>query len=171
MHIRMVRQVSDKEKKIIYKESIPLGRVYNLVVIGVILLLSGLTVVFISTDLWAGAISTGLALIFIVAMAVTLRELKLFVTADEFIVRYWFLTSKVKLSDIDTIEIKDVSLFPELYRGHIKIYWGVEFLKGLRVFKLRKGDAVHIKTKKGETIIITAQNNQRLAEALEQRMR
>ncbi|MDI6793371.1 MAG: PH domain-containing protein [bacterium] len=159
------------DKKIVYQEIIPIGKIYNLVVAGIVLLLFVLTIIFIATKLSAGTISTGLTLIFIVVMALTLRNLKLFVTNEEFTIKYWFLTFRIKISDIEAIEIKDVSLLPEPYRGHIKIYWGVEFPKGLKVFKLRKGDAVHIRTKKEETIIVTAQNNQRLAEALEQRMR
>jgi hypothetical protein len=157
----------DKDKRFIYQEIIPLGRVYNIVVMGIILLLAILTGVFIIIDLRAGAISTGLTLIFIIVMAVTLRNLKLFVTDDGFIVKYWFLTSKVKLSDIDLVEIKDGSLLPEPYRGHLKVYWGVKFFDDLKLFKLQKGDAVHIKTKKGQTIIITPQSCHELAKALE----
>ena len=75
-------------------------------------------------------------------------------------------SSKVKLSDIDTIEIKDVSLLPEPYRRHIKVYWGIKFFNGLKIFKLRKGDAVHIKTKSGQIFIITPEDDQKLVNAL-----
>lgn len=159
------------DKIVVYKEIIPLGRNYNLVMMGVIFLLSVLTIIFIATNISAGVISTALTLIFIVAMAVTLKDLKLSVTNDEFTIRYWFLTFRIKISDIEAIEIKDVSLLPEPYRGHIKIYLGVEFSKSLKVFNLRKGNAVHIRTKKGQTIIITSKDNQRLADVLKGRIK
>ena len=159
------------DRMIRYKEIIPLGKIYNLVSVGVGFLLLLLTIIFIATKILAGAISTGLTLIFIVVMTVTLQALKLFVTDDEFIVKYWFLTFRVNLFDIEAVEIKDVSLLPEPYQAHIKVYWGVESFNGLRVFKLRKGDAVHIRTKRGQTIIITPKNNQRLADVLKEKIK
>ncbi len=107
-----------------------------------------------------------MTLIFIIGMVLTLKRAELSVTNDEFTIKYWFLTFKIKISDIELIEIKDVDLLPEPYRGHIKIYLGVEFLEDLKVFKLRKGDAVHIKTKSGQIFIITPEDNQKLFDAL-----
>jgi len=155
------------DKMVVYREIIPQGRVYYLIMNGGILLLIILTLIFIATNIWAGAVSTSLTAIFLVFVRATTKKAELIVTNQEFIMKFWFLTFKTKLSDIDTVEIKDVSLLPKPYQGHVK-FWvrGIKFFDGLRVFRLRDGDAVHIKTKKGQTIIVTSQNNQGFAETL-----
>ena len=156
------------DKTIIYKEIIPQDRIYYLIMNGVILFLVILTLIFMVTTLWAGVISTGLTAIFLIFIRATTKKAKLIVTDEEFIMKFWFLTFKTKLSDIDTIEIKDVSLLPEPYQRHVK-FWlrGIKFFDGLRVLRLRNGDAVHIRTREGQTIIVTPANNQALVEALE----
>jgi len=158
-------------KTIIYQEIIPQDRIYYFVMIGVSLFLAVLTIVFIVTKILVGAISTGLTMIFLIFITITTKDAKLIVTDQEFIIKFWFLTFKTKLSDINTVEIKDVSLLPEPYRGHVK-FWvrGIKFFDGLMVLRLRDGDAVHIRTKKGQTIIVTLRNNQRLVDVLKGRI-
>jgi len=160
--------MSNEDKRYIYKEIIPFGRFYNFVMLGEILLLGGLAFIFIFVKIWQGALSSILILLFITFIAMKLRDVKLFITDREFIWKWWFLTFKTNISDIESVEIKDVDLIPQPYRGHIKIYWGLILYKELKGFKLRKGEAVHIKTKKGQTIIVTAQDNEKLAEILKQ---
>jgi hypothetical protein len=153
-------------KQIIYKEVIPFGKSYKLAMQIVIIMLALLTVIFIYYKLPEGFISSGLTLIFIILIAKTIREVNLYVTDRELVWKWGFLKFKVPISDIITVEIKDVDSIPEIYRGHIKIYWGLINLNELKGFKLRKGDAVHINTKKGHTIILTPKNNQMLADIL-----
>ncbi|HEC88554.1 MAG TPA: hypothetical protein ENI52_04495 [Thermoplasmata archaeon] len=156
-----------RSKLVLYREVIPLGRGYNLIMRGVMVLLSVLNFIFILKGLRIAALSIMVPFIFIIFMYLTFRDLKLFVTPDEFIIKFWFFTSGIQIREIDTVEIKDSAILPPPYRGYLKFYWGIRFLKGLKIFKLRQGDAVHIRMKNGHTIIITAKNNQELARFLE----
>ena len=155
-----------RSKLVLYKEVIPLGRGYNLTLRGVMVLLLILSLIFNLKGLQIVALSIMVPFIFIIFMYLTFQDLLLYVTTDEFIIKFWFFTTKIKLKEIDTIEIKDAAILPEPYRGYVKFYWGIRFFKGLKIFKLRQGDAVHIKMKNGHTIIITAKNVQELARVM-----
>jgi len=156
-----------RSKLVLYREVIPLGRGYNLIMRWGMVLLLVLSFIFILKGLRIAALSIMVPFIFIFFMHLTFRDLKLFVTSDEFIIKFWLFTSAIQITEIDTVEIKDSSILPPPYRGYLKFYWGIRFLKGLKIFKLRQGDAVHIRMKNGHTIIITAKNNRELARFLE----
>ncbi len=156
------------DKTVVYKEIIHQDRVYHFLFNGVILLSIILTIIFLVTNLLPGVISTGLTAIFLFFLKGS-REKG--ITEKEFIIRFCFITFKTKLSDIDTVEIKDVSLLPEPYKGYVR-FWvrDIKFFDGLRVLRLRDGDAVHIKTKKGQTTIVTPKSNQGFAEVLKKQV-
>ena len=77
---------------VIYRESIPQDRVYYLIFNGVIFFLILLTLIFIATNIWAGALSTGLTAIFLVFIKATTTKAELIVTDQEFIIKFWFFT-------------------------------------------------------------------------------
>lgn len=155
------------DERVVYREVVPQDRIFYLVMNGVILLLVILTLIFMVSNIWVGTLYASLTTIFMVFIRITTKKAELIVTDKDFIMKFWFFTFRTKLFNIDTIEIKDVSLLPDPYRSHIK-FWvrSIKFFDGLKVLRLRDGDAVHIKTKNRETIIVTPKDNQQLAEVL-----
>ena len=159
--------VKEQSNNVIYKETVPLGNTYKKIIFVVVVFLAFLTLIFVVVDLSVGVLSTILTAVFVWTIYLTFKDVKLIVTSHEFIIKWWFIKSRITLADIETVEIKDVDDLPIQYKGHVKIYWGVRSFKDLKVVKLRKGKAVHIKISSGKTIIITAKSNEALVKALQ----
>lgn len=156
---------------VIYQETIPLGRTYHLVMFGIIIVLLALIVIFIATAIYPGIIATVPTLIFIIWLYAKFQKIELSVTVDEFIVRFWLKTLRISISDIASVEVKDPSLLPPPYRGHVKVSWGYSAWKDLKVIIFYRGSGIHIRKKNGELVIITPKKPKKVCEILNQQIK
>jgi hypothetical protein len=154
----------------IYQETIPLCRTYHLVMFGIIIVLLALIVIFIATAIYPGIIATVPTLIFIIWLYAKFQKIVLSVTVDEFIIRFWLKTLRISISDIASVEVKDPSILPEPYRGHVKVSWGYSGWKDLKIIIFHRGDGIHIRKKNGELIIVTPKDPEKLCETLKRQI-
>lgn len=153
---------------VLYREIVLQDRWFYLVMNSAVVLLLILTCVFAFAGVPAGTAASAITTLFLLLLRQAAGKAVLLVTEDYFVMKFCFITFRTPREDIESVEIKDVNALPDPYRGHVA-FWvrGIRFFNGLRVLRLRNGDAVHIRTRSGRTIIVTPRDNEELVHRLQ----
>lgn len=156
-----------KRAEVLYREDTPLGVVYHIIMVTIIVALAAGTLVFALTGVYTAALPTALPLVFVVWLYATFRKVTLKVTAERLTVRFWSKTLRVWIEEIESVEIKDSVVLPKPYRDHVTIFWGYCAWSDLKVALFRRHSrAVDIRKKGGELVIVTPKDPEKLHDLL-----
>lgn len=156
---------------ILYRETIPFGKLYHGLMLGEILLLAAGLIIFWLNGLGAAAIAFGATILFVGWAFLGCRKTDIAVTQGYFEVRYWFMRLTISLKEILSVKVRDKIVLPHPYQGHIKVGYGGHSLPGLKVVVCRMGlPVLEMNTQDGNTVIVTPLHADKLAQVLNQKI-
>ena len=156
---------------LLYQEVTHLGVAYHMVLMAVMVILAGASCIFLIGDVKPALLGTVPTFLLVLWLYLACRHIEVHVTAERLVVKFWFLSLKVPVAEIESVEIKDPHLLPDQYRGHIKVAWGYHAWEDLKVLIFHKGKGVHIRKRNGELVIVTPADPEGLCQTLRELIR